>query len=358
MSMPASLLPELEEVVQRGSPGKRAEMLQRITDLFLGDADHYGPEHVGVFDDVIGYLIDEIEVRALAELARRIAPVPNAPDGVVRKLAANGDISVAGPVLRQAQLPDRDLEQVAETQGQAHLLAISERPGLTEALTDILVRRGDGAVARSVATNPRARFSDEGFSALVQRARLDGILAEKVGNRPDIPPRLFRQLVTHATEIVQSRLLASARPETRAEIRRVLSEVTDAVKENSAPRDYGSALALVRAMQKDGKLNEAAVAGFARNRKYDETIAGLATLSAVPVETVDRLMAGERSDPAIILARAANFGWDTVRAIIEAQAGGKGTSTQAIEAARHNYEMLSPATAERVVRFWQIRPAG
>ena len=41
-------------------------------------------EHVALFDDVIGCLIEEIEAKALAELARRLAPVPNAPPGVVQ----------------------------------------------------------------------------------------------------------------------------------------------------------------------------------------------------------------------------------------------------------------------------------
>lgn len=331
-------------------------MLKRITDLFLGGADQFAPEHVGIFDDVIGFLIAEIETQALAELSRRIAPVPNAPDGVVRKLAINDDIAVAGPVLRRTPLADADLEQIAETRGQGHLLAISERPGLTEALTNILVRRGDGAVARSVVTNRQARFSPDSFSKLVQRAKLDGVLAERIGSRTDIPPHLFRQLVLQATEVVQNRLLASARPETREEILRVLSQVSDAVGATAAPRNYDAALAVVREMQKEGRLNEAAITGFARNQKYEETIAGLATLSAVPVETVDRLMSGDRSDPVIILARAANFGWETVRAIIESRGGARGTSTQAIDAAKQNYDMLSPATAERVVRFWQVRP--
>src|SRR5450759_445504 len=79
MSVPASLLPELEEVVQYGSAEKRAETLRRITSLFLDGAPSFNEDHVALFDDVIGCLIEEIEVKALAELARRLAPVPNAP---------------------------------------------------------------------------------------------------------------------------------------------------------------------------------------------------------------------------------------------------------------------------------------
>ena len=47
---PASLLPELEEVVQHGSAEKRAETLRRITGLFLDGASAFKDEHVAVFD--------------------------------------------------------------------------------------------------------------------------------------------------------------------------------------------------------------------------------------------------------------------------------------------------------------------
>ena len=147
--VPASLLPELEDVVQHGSAEKRAETLRRITTLFLDGAPSFNAEHVALFDDVIGCLIEEIEAKALAELARRIAPVPNAPAGVVSALAKNDDIAVAGPVLKQARLADPDLMYIAENKSQAHLLVMSSRLGISEALSDILVERGDRDVARS-----------------------------------------------------------------------------------------------------------------------------------------------------------------------------------------------------------------
>src|SRR6267154_5654361 len=100
MGAPASLLPELEDVVQHGSAEKRAETLRRITSLFLEGAMAFNEEHVALFDDVMGCLIEEIEAKVLAELARRIAPISNAPAGVVSKLANNDDIDVAAPMLK------------------------------------------------------------------------------------------------------------------------------------------------------------------------------------------------------------------------------------------------------------------
>jgi uncharacterized protein (DUF2336 family) len=354
MSAPASLLPELEDVVQHGSAEKRAETLRRITGLFLDGAPAYNDEHVAVFDDVIGYLIEEIEAKALAELARRLAPVPNAPIHVVTRLAGSDDMAVAEPVLKQARIPDPELIRIAETKGQAHLLALSTRDNLSEALAAVIVARGDRDVARSIATNAAAQLSENAFNALVKRAEQDGVLAEKVGMRTDIPPRLFRQLLMQASDVVQKRLLAQAKPETQAEIRKILARVTDEVGARAAPRNYTAALTAVRQMHKDGKLTEAEIVAFAEAGKYEETIAALATLCAVPVEIVDRLMSGERADPVLILARAAGFGWPTVRCVISSRPGPK-PSTQMQQAAFENFERLTPATAQRVVRFWQVR---
>jgi uncharacterized protein (DUF2336 family) len=344
----------LEDVVLHGSAEKRAETLRRITTLFLNGAPSFNAEHIALFDDVIGCLVVEIEAKALAELARRIAPVPNAPAGVVSALAKNDDIDVAGPVLKQARLADPDLMYIAETKSQAHLLALSTRLGISEALSDILVERGDQEVARSIANNRHAQLSDNAFGKLVKRAEQDGVLAEKVGMRTDIPPRLFRQLLMQASEVVQRRLLSKAKPETQAEIRRILAQVTDEVAAKAAPRNYAAALAAVRTLHKERKLGEADIAEFAKAGKYEETIAGLATMCAVPVEVVDRLMNGERADPVLILARAIGFGWPTVKAILNARPGSK-PSPQTLDAALENFDRLTATTAQRVVRFWQVR---
>jgi uncharacterized protein (DUF2336 family) len=354
MGTPASLLPELEDAVQHGSAEKRAETLRRITSLFLDGAPAFNDEHVAVFDDVIGYLIEEIETRALAELAHKLAPVPNAPIRVVTKLAESEDIAVAEPVLKQARISDPELIRIAQTKGQAHLLALSARGAVSEALAEVIVARGDREVSRSIATNAAARLSENAFSTLVKRAEQDGVLAERVGQRTDIPPRLFRQLLMQASDVVQKRLLAQAKPETQAEIRKILARVTDEVGARAAPRNYTAALAAVRQMHKDGKLSESEIVAFAEAGKYEETIAALATLCAVPVEVVDRLMNGERADPVLILARAAGFGWPTVRAVIFSRPGAK-PSREVLDAALENFERLTPATAQRVVRFWQVR---
>ena len=356
MAASASPIPELEDVIQTGSPQRRAEALKRITAFFLSGASRFNEDHVRLFDDVFGRLIAEIESKARAELANRLAPVGNAPVEVVRRLAKDDDIAVAGPVLQQSRrLAETDLHDIAKTKSQAHLLAISGRADIAEPVTDVLIRRGDREVVRTVAENREARLSEDSFTRLVDRAEKDGVLAEMVGLRPDIPPRLFRDLLLKATEVVQQRLFASARPETQAEIRRVLAKVSDEVGAKAAPRDYSAAQRAIEALRQEGKLDEAALVDFAKARKYEETIAALAALCAVPIEVVDRLMGGDRPDPILILCKSAGWGWPTVKAVIMARPTSKGTSSQGLDNAYSNFERLSPATAQRVMRFWQVR---
>jgi uncharacterized protein (DUF2336 family) len=356
MGATLSLIPELEEVVQRGSRERRVETLQRITALFLDGASRYNEEHVDLFDDVFGRLIEEIESKARAELSNHLAPVSNAPVKVLRRLANDDDIAVAGPVLKLApRLAEADLIDVAKTKGQAHLHAISGRRALGEAVTDVLVRRGDREVARRVADNRSARISEKGFYRLVKRAEEDGILAEKVGLRPDIPASMFRDLLTKATTVVHRRLIASATPEVRAAICDVLAKVSKEVGARVGPRDYRAAQRVVLSLDRANRLDETALALFCGEGKYEETVVALAALAKVPVKIADRLMGGDRPDPALILCKAAGLSWQTVKAIILLRPDGAGTSSQGLDAAFANYGRLSASTAHRVVRFWQVR---
>src|SRR3981081_2253961 len=132
----------------------------------------------------------------------RRSPVPfsGAPNGLWSKGSAR-------------RLEQNDLVDIAESKGQAHLLALSKRKWLPQTVTDILVRRGEEAVLRSLAENLDARLSDASFATLVGRAGEDRVLAERIGLRPDVPPRLFRDLLLDGTQALQQRLLARAKPE-------------------------------------------------------------------------------------------------------------------------------------------------
>ncbi len=351
----ATLLPELEQAIRRGSSRKRADMAERVTDLFIEAADHFDPRHIALFDQILGRLAGEIEQRTLASISRRLAPLERAPIRLIRRLAGDRDIAVAGPMLRiSPRLADRDLVAVAQSMGSGHLLAISQRTTIAAPVTDVLVELGDDNVLHAVATNRGAKFSHAGFEALVRRAAGDDRLAETVALRPDIPAAHLRELVREATEIVRRRLLAAANPGTRQEISRVLAEVSTAVGASLAIA-YQRAQRDVMTLIRQGQLDETRLLAVAENGQLEDTIAMLSALSGVPIATIERLFRAERSDGLLILGRAIGVQWPTVRAITVLQSGRSFGPN--LEEARVNFERLSRTSAERVARFWRGSPS-
>src|SRR6202044_241919 len=115
---------------------------------------------------------------------RCLAPINQSPIGAVRPPARADTLVVAEPILAvSARLSDNDLIDIANTKTRAHLLAISARPQIGEAGTDVLLQRGDRDVFRILAGNSGANFSERGFATLVRHAEGDEQLAEKVGLR-------------------------------------------------------------------------------------------------------------------------------------------------------------------------------
>ena len=302
---------------------------------------------------------EKIETKALVELSGCLAPVDNAPVEVVRRLAWDDDIAVAGPVLAQsARLTTNDLVKITETKSQQHLLAISGRSQLESVVTDALLDRGDQQVVHTIARNEGARFSENGFKVLVEKAETDESLAEKVGLRLDIPLAMLRDLVLRATEAVRSRLLAHATPENKAEVQRVLANVSNEVNsEAAARRDFSQAEQFVQSLQKEGKLSETVLMEFANARRYEEMVAALSALCAATIELISPLMKSSRNDGLLIPCKAAGIKWPTVAAILTNRFAHHEIAGHELAQAKTDYLLLSQASAQRTLRFWQVRVA-
>jgi len=258
--LPPSSIPELEDVIQHGSPERLHLALRRITTLFLEGASRFNDAHIRVFEAVLGPLIEKADARSRAELSERLAAVANAPVEVVRKLANDADISVAGPVLeRSPGLAEADLLEIAKT-SEAHRLAISRRK-----------------------TQPQ----------------------------------------------IQSRAVAAP----------------------AGPPDLAAGRAVPKPLR-HGQIDQTKLVELARSGRYDDMVAALAEVCAVPLEAVERLMAGERPDPVLVLCRSAGFEWPAAQAVISACPR---MGTAALDSARSNFERLSAETAHRVMRFWRYR---
>jgi len=357
MSVAMSLIPGLDEIVRKGDPRRRADAARRIADLFLAGAANFGPDHVELFDGVLIDLVPHSELAVRAALAERLSALDNAPRGLVGQLAREDEISIAGPLLRRSPVIDeKALIEIARMKGQGHLLAMAERAALSPDLTDVIVRRGDREVIRRAAGNAGAHFSQTGYATLIKRAGQDGVLTLAVGQRADLSEQRLKDLLAGSIDIVRRRLFEVVNPDRQVAIKQAMSEISGVPEQVESKRDFAPAQRAILALHSAGELNEAALLGFAKTHKYEETIAALSAMSAVKIATLDKLITGDRYDPILIVGKAIGLEWATVRALILLRLGpSRVASPTDIEGARVNFVRLMPSTAERVVSFWQTR---
>ncbi|CAL76577.1 conserved hypothetical protein [Bradyrhizobium sp. ORS 278] len=355
MNETKSVLRDLEDAIARGTADSRERALWHATDLLL--AGRYCEEEIATFGEVISRLADEIEVEARAKLADRLARIEYSPASVIRKLAFDDEIWVAGPVLRESErLDDAALVETASTKSQAHLLAIAERKTLSPAVTDVLATHGDRAVATAVARNHGARFSGAGFLHMVKRAENDSILAEHLGRRLDIPRHLFQQLIAKASDDVGKRL-ASERPELLGEIESSVANIAGDLQSKFGPgsRNYFVAKRTVTIQHRLGNLHESTIAGYATAHKVDEVTIGLSLLSGLPVDVVDRALFDRNREMLLMLAKALGFSWDTMMALAFLGAREHKITAGELDELERDYARLQTQTSRSVLEFYQSR---
>jgi uncharacterized protein (DUF2336 family) len=353
----SSLIDELESALAAGSNEKRLQTLWRITDLFIAGAERYSEDQIGLFDDVIGKIATVIETRARAKLASRLAPIASAPVNVIRSLAFDDDIDVAHPVLSGSpRLTESDLVANAASKSQGHLLAIAQRQNLSEAVTDVLVERGDRHVVHSVVRNAGARFSDAGFRMMVKRSSGDDELGTHLGLRRDMPRQHFLKLLEQASTSVRKRLAAS-NPHALGAVDGVMAEIVGGIRSEArnASTDYANAKAYVDALFHAGKLGEAEIYRFARERKFEETAVALSLLCGVPIDVVERALLDTGNEIILILARVAGLSSTSAKAILLLRAADRGMSAQDLETALTTFARLHMDTARRVLGFYDAR---
>jgi uncharacterized protein (DUF2336 family) len=357
MTIATSLIPGLDEIVRNGDPKLRAEAARRIAELFFQDAAHLRPNHVDLFDEILIDLVPHAELIARAELAERMSQVSNAPKALVGRLAREIEILVAGPILRRSPVLDEQaLLEIARIRGQSHLLAMSERPKLSPDLTDVIVQRGDREVVRRTAGNAGALFSETGYTELIKRASQDGVLTLTVGQRADLSDVRLKQLLAGSIDPVRRRLFDLVRPERQNAIKLALAEITGVPERFDSKRDFMPAQRIVLALHEAGNLNEAALLGFAKGYRYEESIATLSAMSGIKIPTLDNVISSDRFDPILMVSKTIGLEWATVRALILLRLGpNRVPAPSDIESARVNFAKLMPSTAERVVAFWKTR---
>jgi uncharacterized protein (DUF2336 family) len=348
-----TLIDELIDAVGTGDVKRRLRILLRITDLFAAGSRSYTGQQIALFDDVLRELADDIEVKARAKLAEKLAAMDNAPPKIIRTLAFDDAIAVAGPVLsRSPQLTDDDLVENAASKSQEHLLAIAQRLSVSEDVTDVLVERGDRRVVHKIVSNDGAHFSLAGYGKLTIRARNDRKLTLALGRRSDIPRQYFLKLLETASASVRARLEAD-NPQAAEAIRDTIDSVATSIQREvrDASPEHATAVRETNRRLRVRSISEASVHAPARAQEFEKTAVALARLGRFPLDLVERALLDEGDDMVLLFAKAAGCSWTTTRELLTMYAANRALSADDLSRSFERYRKLSQKTALSIVRF-------
>ena len=345
------LAADLARLASETTSEKRVELLRRITDAYIEQADQCTPAEQYLFNEVVTKLIDRIAGADRVAAAAGLARVPKLPHGITQRLASDSDIDVAGPIIRdRGDLSEHILIDVARTASQAHLNAIAGRAVVTPPVSDVVVTRGDSQTVRTLAGNKGAQFSAVGMDKLIDKAAADGGLQALIVERSDLSLTAIGKLLPMISDEMARRL------------RDVSVTVDDAVVER-----HLNGWALDR--QQNAERTAAYIEGIRNgdlnpNDIIRELVTGKRLLDAATVLAaileLDRfytfnLLTGGKVQSALLLLRSINLSWQVADAFIKLRIAKAGLYDYETPPERADYLSIDIASAQRVVRFMKVR---
>jgi uncharacterized protein (DUF2336 family) len=355
--MTTSRLSDLIELAKETSSEKRRELLREVTDLFFTRHAPTEPE-LRQFDSVLTQLSTDMEEAVRAELSGRIAQAEHAPRRLVFNLANDEAISVAAPVLSNSgALSDEELLEVVKTRGQDHLRAVSRRKVVPEAVSDVIVERGDDQTLNVLLRNDGARLSREASEAAVERATRNPELHEAVIERKNLPPDLLNEMYFVAEARLRQRILEQNAKLDPAVLEQALAAGRKrvALQDGALPPDYDQAESYIAELRAAGELSPKMLARFLRSGGMTMFLVALAQLAEIDFHTARTIVEKKELDALAVVCKAANLD----RALFLTYAVVLlNSDTDAMGRAQEYgklYADLPRETALRTLRFWRMR---
>ena len=349
---------ELKSLAEERSSEKRLDLLRKIADLFFAGIDNHSESETSLFNDVIEHIVDQVSHDAKVDVATNLATLPGFPLPVVRKLALDGDIEIARPVIRGALgLTDLDLIEIGRKASDAHLDAIAGRAQLSEAVTDVLIDRGSRGVVHTVSANQGASFSEWGMDTLVDKARDDGSLQHLLVERSDLSQRAVDKLTLIVSEALAIKLAERGYQVSGKIPEHLVKTARDAFARAVKDRDH-NALVAERVITQFGAGRISLENALLDVVKCQQMLAVAALLShntGLDRNVLMKILNGGTSQTVMVLLRALDLKWPTVAALMAFRAMKQRTRQTSSVNAQREYEAIDMEAAKRTLRFLQIR---
>lgn len=236
---------------------------------------------------VLDLLVADVAREVRTSLAEAVADCAVLPPVVAMRLATD-EIEVAAPVLsRSPVLGDEELAEIVRTHALQYALAVAGRQDISEALSEVLLAKGDEAVTLRLLGNHGARIRAAALVQVFEDHRGTPSIQDRLLRRPELPyPLVERMLDAIGERLAWS--LVSQRRATPDQARTVAAAVRDRVTIGLAVRGHDERQRLLEDAPRDAETLLAAL----RDGRVAEVEAGLARMSGLDLRRTRSLLYG------------------------------------------------------------------
>jgi len=274
-----------------------AEKIVRLApELSAGDQDKVKRM---AYDALETLARDEL-TRVRMILAESLKDVAGAPPAVIRKLAFDTELVVAGPILEHSPvLTDQDLIDIIENGSAAgRLSSISKRATVSENVSGYIAATGDENAVALLLANVSAQIREETLDSIVDDAADIVSWHAPLVSRPQISNFAAKRLAgfVAANLIRVLSIRQDLDPDTLAEVKKAVAarieqgeeQLLGAVDTEDTQTPLELAIEKVGKLHKSGELNEARVKKMLAGEGSEMVIAALAALAEIAVPAVQK----------------------------------------------------------------------
>jgi len=247
-------------------------------------------------------------------LAEALKDVADAPADIIKILAQDAEIAVAGPILEHSPvLTDEDLLEIIESgPAQGGLAAISRRAHVSETVADAVVHTDDIEAIADLLSNPSAQIREETLDNLIERSADITLWQAPLVGRPKLPAkaatRLAQLLADNLLDVLQQRTDLDS--QTLAAVKSVVHQRLGAAEarpvegghEPAGPVDFlkiEPPLEMARRLHAAGKLDAKVIAKALQASDHPFVFAALVVRSNIDIKTA-RAIFDEKSAKGVV----------------------------------------------------------
>jgi uncharacterized protein (DUF2336 family) len=258
---------------------------------------------------------------------------------------------------RSPALSDDDLITLAQTKDQEHLRAISRRDQVSEAVSDVIVDRGDDDTLGTLLRNEQAVLSRAAHEAVIDRAAINPDLHHVVVKRQSVPIDLLNEMYFMVEAKLRDEILAKNAAMDPAQLDAALETGRKRVafRDGALPPDFDEAEAAIKAQQAAGSIGPSTLAAYLRNGETTKFLVALALQADIDFHTARRILEKRELDALAIVCKAANFDRTLFLTFAVLVLGREADAMGRAREYGQLYNELTKDVANRTIRFWRMR---